>query len=480
MRIFLNPGHDRQLDPGACNSVHGLQEADVAYNVTETVTKCIRERLNDVGIETKTFQNDSLSWVCSEANEWEADYFISIHCNAFNTVAKGTEVEVYSYSSSGYEIAKSVQDAIVSELGTVDRGVKERPGLYVLKHTDMPAILIELAFIDNEDDYQLLANKLDLFAKAVANGILSYLLYDTDTGKVGVDASVNVANHNKVAPNGIPYDQNDIDYLLKSGYTLADALSFLDTTDKYSNSDMQKAAEYADSRVGTTGYGNNGCTEWVRQFLLKANHWFGTLKTDGSQGNLMWVPNIMDYAKANNMWKPAEAGGSLGDICLLETNYCRADGPDHVVIATGDGGYWGNSSSRNLIVKSSIADDFGASNVWGYVSTGTSGQGFVATGEANRTAADIVGDAGSTSYVNLAPNGALYEENDIQYLVKQGYSIEEAIDILSKDDKYTKAENLAPNGKAYAKNDIDYLLNCGYTKEAALAFLSTADKYMKK
>ena len=115
------------------------------------------------------------------------------------------------------------------------------------------------------------------------------------------------------------------------------------------------AAAYADSRVGSQGYGNNGCTAWVRDFLLHANHMFGRLMQDGSQGNLMWVPNIMDWAKENGLWKEPEEGGAMGDICLLETNYCPSDGPDHVVIACGDGQYWGNSSSRNRIVKSSIA-----------------------------------------------------------------------------------------------------------------------------
>ena len=476
MKIFLNPGHDRQLDSGAVNPVHRLREADVVWSVTEEVTRCIRERLNDAGIETETLQDDSLSRITNVANNSGSDYFVSIHCNAFNTVAQGTEVEVYSHSSAGNELAKAVQSSIVETLSTVDRGVKERPGLYVLKYTEMPAILVELAFIDNEEDYQLLANRPEAFAAAVANGILKYL--GIGTTKPGLDAAVNTANHNLVAPNGVPYDQNDIDYLLKNGYDLTSALSFLDTTDKYSNSDMKNAAAYAESRVGTTGYGNNGCTEWVRQFLLKANHWFGKLMTDGSQGNLMWVPNIMEYAKANGLWKNPEQGGNLGDICLLETNYCTSDGPDHVVIATGDGSYWGNSSSRNKIVKSSIADDYGASNVWGYVATGTSGKGYVAEGDSNRTPAEIVGDAGSTSYVNLAPNGAVYEENDIKYLTNQGYTIEQAIDILSKDDKYTKAEYIAPNGKLYSNNDIDYLLKQGYTKDAALAFLSTADKYM--
>lgn len=469
MKIFLNPGHDRDLDPGAVNPVNGLREADVVYSVSAGITNSIKEILEEHGVEVILMQNDSLEDVVDEANSSGCDYFVSIHCNAFNTVARGTEVEAYSLSSEGADLAQSIQDEIVYALDTIDRGVKERPGLYVLKYTDIPSCLVELAFIDNNDDCELLMTRQEDFARAVAKGILNHIGEDFD----------DAIPHVELSPKGIPYDDNDVQYLLNQGYTRAEALSFLDTTDKYSNANMQKAAEYADSRVGTRGYGNNGCTAWVEDFLLHANSWFGELMENGSQGNLMWVPNIMDYAKEHGIWKEPAEGGSLGDICVIETNYCRSDGPDHVVIATGDGDYWGNSSSRNLIVKSSIADDFGSENIWGYVATG-SGEGSVVEGESNRTASEIIGDAGSTSYTNLAPNGRAYEENDIKYLENQGYDMEAVIDILSKAPKYTQPIYRAPNGKIIEQNDIDYLTNNGYTVEAAVSFLKSADKYLKK
>ena len=470
MKVFLNPGHDRQLDSGAVNPISGLREADVVWNVTTVIPGCIREILENAGIEVAVLQSDSLSEITETANNSGCDYFVSIHCNAFNTIAKGSEVEVYGFNTYGAQLGQSIQDAMVSKLGTVDRGIKERPNLYVLKHTDMPACLVELAFIDNQDDEYLLVNRLGDFAAAVAEGILNF---------IGMDIPDGTNDTVEIAPNGIPYEQNDIDYLLSQGYSRVDALAFLATSDKYSNSDINQAAIWADSMVGSTGFGNNGCTAWVREFLLKANHWLGQLMLDGSQGNLMWVPNIMDFAKANNMWKEPEEGGSKGDICLLETNYCPSDGPDHVVIADGEGNYWGNSSSRNKIVKSNIAWDYGSENVWGYVATGT-GSTKVVSGSSTRTAAEIVGDAGSTSYVNLAPNGMVYDENDIQYLLNNDYDIDGAIEELSKSHKYThKQERLAPNGKPYEQNDIDYLLNQGYTLDAAIALLAIADKYSK-
>ena len=68
----------------------------------------------------------------------------------------------------------AVQSQIVQSLSTVDRGLKERPNLIVLKDTTMPAVLVETAFIDNEDDAALLTNNADDFARAIARGITDF------------------------------------------------------------------------------------------------------------------------------------------------------------------------------------------------------------------------------------------------------------------------------------------------------------------
>ena len=60
-------------------------------------------------------------------------------------------------------------------IGTIDRGVKEMPGLIVLKHTDMPAVLVEMAFIDNDEDAALLVERETDFARAIAKGITDYI-----------------------------------------------------------------------------------------------------------------------------------------------------------------------------------------------------------------------------------------------------------------------------------------------------------------
>ena len=144
------------------------------------------------------------------------------------------------------------------------------------------------------------------------------------------------------------------------------------------------ASNWADSMVNSQGFGNNGCTTFVNKYLEQA----GVKQID------MYVPNAEEQSKQNKPYsfKPASAGGNEGDVALINTLTSDAEA-DHVVIADGKGGYWGNSSSRNLIVKGDIASDFGAENINGYIATGGDGQGAVATGSATRSQADILKDS---------------------------------------------------------------------------------------
>ncbi|MBE6074181.1 MAG: N-acetylmuramoyl-L-alanine amidase [Selenomonas ruminantium] len=184
MKVFINAGHDRKYDSGAVNPDTGLREADVAANVAELV----KGYLEAAGCECQSMQSDNLAptgvgrsdhadrqglTVTETANAWGADVFVSIHCNAFNESAHGTEVECYG-GGAGAKLAQCIQDQIVDSLGTLDRGVREMPQLLVLKYTDMTAVLVEMAFIDNAADAELLANKQDEFARAIARGVTDY------------------------------------------------------------------------------------------------------------------------------------------------------------------------------------------------------------------------------------------------------------------------------------------------------------------
>lgn len=177
MRVFLNPGHDLKRDSGAVNPTSGLRECDVAADIGGLV----KGYLEQVGCEVQMLQSDnllgetpSLPCVVDEANGWPADIFVSLHCNAANGSAQGTETLVYNEDGESAELAGCIQSQIVSSLGTVDRGIKERPMLIVLKHTNMSAVLVEMAFVDNDEDTILLTYKADEMARAIARGITDF------------------------------------------------------------------------------------------------------------------------------------------------------------------------------------------------------------------------------------------------------------------------------------------------------------------
>lgn len=145
------------------------------------------------------------------------------------------------------------------------------------------------------------------------------------------------------------------------------------------------ASNWADSMVGQQGYGNNGCTTFVNKYLDQA----GVKQID------MYVPDAETKAQQQGLpyaFKTASQGGTEGDVVLLNTLKGDAEA-DHVVIADGKGGYWGNSSSKNQIVKGDIANDFGAENINGYIATGGDGKASVPTGQATRSEAEIKNDS---------------------------------------------------------------------------------------
>ena len=131
-----------------------------------------------MGCGNVTLRKTSLTLLPTISNRVGADVFISIHCNACNGVAQGTEVWHYYGSGEGEKLAQCIQNQIVDALETVDRGVKgAKPGvngLYVLSNTDAVAVLVELAFIDNESDAALLRERKDDFARAIARGVTDY------------------------------------------------------------------------------------------------------------------------------------------------------------------------------------------------------------------------------------------------------------------------------------------------------------------
>ncbi len=178
MKVFVNPGHapGGVPDPGAVG--HGLVEALVAEKIGRRVTLHLRE----AGLEVYCLQSDNVGGgigapVCAEANRWRADCFVSIHANsAADNFAHGVETFCYSRGGAGEALAACIQSQMVEALPLADRGVKERPGLYVLSHTEMPAVLVEVGFLSNEGDADLIKARWEDMAAAIARGVTDWEL----------------------------------------------------------------------------------------------------------------------------------------------------------------------------------------------------------------------------------------------------------------------------------------------------------------
>lgn len=182
IKIFIDQGHNPSgINAGA--EGNGLREQDITYNVGQILAGLLNEDPRfDVMVSRPTpettlgYNNtSSLAARVSMANEWPANYFISIHVNANpNPAINGTEVYVYQQYSQSYWLAQDVLDAIVNTVGTKDNGVRVNASLYVLRRTQMPSILVELGYVTNTADSVKLRDNQNGFAYGIYLGLLNY------------------------------------------------------------------------------------------------------------------------------------------------------------------------------------------------------------------------------------------------------------------------------------------------------------------
>jgi len=180
MRIFLDAGHNyAPPDTGATG--HGFREEDITFQVADTVRALLELHGVDVRMSRRNLTDilgrtvsESLNLRADGSNRFNADYCVSIHCNAFNGSALGTETFAFRDGSKGAQLARHIHRNLVG-LGLRDRGVKFRQDLAMLRLPKAPAVLVELAFIDNANDSDFLKNRQFELAEAVTKGILQQL-----------------------------------------------------------------------------------------------------------------------------------------------------------------------------------------------------------------------------------------------------------------------------------------------------------------
>ena len=183
IKIYIDQGHNPE-SPNAGAEGNGYREQDITYEVGVILAELLRSNGNfDVRLsrptpstQLGTTNASSLRMRVVDANSWGADYFISIHTNAStSSTVNGTEALVYSSPSVSAELAEDILREMNEITGLRNRGIKLRPGLYVLRKTNMPAVLVELGFISNTRDANLMANSPELFAEGIYRGILDFL-----------------------------------------------------------------------------------------------------------------------------------------------------------------------------------------------------------------------------------------------------------------------------------------------------------------
>lgn len=151
--LFLDAGHGGTA-PGSI--ANGLVEKEVNLKQTLAV-KALIEQNTDIKVYLTRTDDSTISVEERPfiANDIEADLFVSIHNNSFGNVeVNGTEVHYYldETNNKNKEVATLFQEKLIMYCGLKDRGTKPRTDLWVLKKTEMPAVLIEAGYLSNPQD----------------------------------------------------------------------------------------------------------------------------------------------------------------------------------------------------------------------------------------------------------------------------------------------------------------------------------------
>ena len=179
-KIMLDAGHGG-ADPGAV--YEGRQEKDDTLKLAMAVGKILSENGINVVYTRTTDVYQTPFEKATLANRSGADFFISFHRNSSPQANQYQGVQVLLYDKSGikYDMAENILGAL-GEVGYRELGVQERPGLVVLRRTKMPALLLEIGFINSDTDNMLFDEHFDETAQAIAGAILGTLAENQTEG----------------------------------------------------------------------------------------------------------------------------------------------------------------------------------------------------------------------------------------------------------------------------------------------------------
>lgn len=178
-KIILDPGHGG-YDAGA--SYEGRREKDDVLNLAFDVAANLRRLGYDVEFTRVEDVYDSPTEKARIANASGADFFVSLHRNSSATPNQYEGVETLLYSDTGIkaDMARNINSRL-EDVGFKNLGVDVRRDLAVLRRTNMPALLLEVGFINNVEDNELFDTRAAQIAEAIALGIDETLRTGTTT-----------------------------------------------------------------------------------------------------------------------------------------------------------------------------------------------------------------------------------------------------------------------------------------------------------
>jgi N-acetylmuramoyl-L-alanine amidase len=174
--IVIDPGHGGPTDLGGVG-FDGLREKDIVLPISLEVAQILEQNNIQVIMTRKTDRDLDLPPRSELANRVGADLFVSIHANAISMSRPDVNGLETFYYQSGQVLARYIQNSMLEAFPTMkNRGVK-RARFYVLRHTKMPAALVEVGFVTGNYDSRILANpgQRSRMAQAIARGILRYV-----------------------------------------------------------------------------------------------------------------------------------------------------------------------------------------------------------------------------------------------------------------------------------------------------------------
>jgi len=168
--VVLDAGHGG-ANPGAL--YNGRQEKDDVLALTLVIGQILENSGVDVYYTRTSDIYESPYQKATEGNDAGADYFVSIHRNSspYPNQYSGVETLVYNRYSEAARLAANINYQL-EQVGFVNLGINERQNLVVLNSTQMPAVLVEVGFINTDADNTIFDTRFDAIAQAIAEGIL--------------------------------------------------------------------------------------------------------------------------------------------------------------------------------------------------------------------------------------------------------------------------------------------------------------------